>query len=310
MVLGTNPASDDPLWQDETDTADNGGMSDKSAARVLLQTVADGETPVTPEQIAEAKRQIAAVRAQYEGTPQWMRAPNGHPARLTETQWLQVRTPLFKAWFGDWERKAVLKGAAVKSVSAKDIPITGKGPVDTAKQWANNNPGITAKAITIDGNFEIMITPGIKDSFGHDTKYPNKVYVLPALKDVIERGAYIGHAPDAKGVTIENYYWAAPVDIDGDKKIVFIRTRKADGDPRNKLYVHEVFTEDEIKNSEAIQPQGILTSADLRASELYKSLTHGAYDVNNVSKVLDENGEPEIRTNAQGEQVFTNSIIG
>jgi hypothetical protein len=235
--------------------------------------------------------QIADVRAQYEGSPQWMKAPNGEVTRLTEKQWLQVRTPAFKAWFGDWERKAALEGAAVKSVSAKDIPITGKGPVDTAKQWADNNPGITAKAITIDGNFEIAITPGIKDSFGH-AKYPNKVYVLPALKDVIERGAYIGHASDITGATIENYYWAAPVNINGDKKIVFIRTRKADGDPRNKLYVHEVFTEDEIKNSKAIKPQGVLTSADLRASELYKSLIHGACDVNSVSKAIDENGEP------------------
>lgn len=43
------------------------------------------------------------VRRQYEGTEQWMKAPNGKPTRLNERQWLQVRTPSFKAWFGDWE---------------------------------------------------------------------------------------------------------------------------------------------------------------------------------------------------------------
>ncbi|WP_298068118.1 hypothetical protein [uncultured Mailhella sp.] len=32
-----------------------------------------------------------------------MKAPNGQPTKLTEQQWLQVRTPEFKAWFGDWE---------------------------------------------------------------------------------------------------------------------------------------------------------------------------------------------------------------
>lgn len=30
-------------------------------------------------------------------------APNGQPSNLTPTQWQQVRTPEFKAWFGDWE---------------------------------------------------------------------------------------------------------------------------------------------------------------------------------------------------------------
>ena len=30
-----------------------------------------------------------------------MKAPNGKPSYLTEKQWLQVRTPEFKAWFGE-----------------------------------------------------------------------------------------------------------------------------------------------------------------------------------------------------------------
>ncbi len=30
-------------------------------------------------------------------------APNGKPSNLNENQWHQVRTPEFKAWFGDWE---------------------------------------------------------------------------------------------------------------------------------------------------------------------------------------------------------------
>jgi len=48
--------------------------------------------------------EIDTIRAQYEGTPQWMKAPNGQPTKLTERQWLQVRTPSFRKWFGDWEK--------------------------------------------------------------------------------------------------------------------------------------------------------------------------------------------------------------
>ena len=43
------------------------------------------------------------VRKQYENTDQWMKAPNGAETKLNEKQWLQVRTPSFKKWFGDWE---------------------------------------------------------------------------------------------------------------------------------------------------------------------------------------------------------------
>lgn len=39
----------------------------------------------------------------YAGSDSWMKAPNGKDTKLTEKQWLQVRTPSFKAWFGDWE---------------------------------------------------------------------------------------------------------------------------------------------------------------------------------------------------------------
>jgi hypothetical protein len=33
---------------------------------------------------------------------------NGKPTNLTECQWVQVRTPSFKKWFGDWESSALL----------------------------------------------------------------------------------------------------------------------------------------------------------------------------------------------------------
>ena len=52
---------------------------------------------------AIAAEEREAVRRQYEGTDLWMKAPNGKLTKLTERQWLQVRTPSFKAWFGDWE---------------------------------------------------------------------------------------------------------------------------------------------------------------------------------------------------------------
>lgn len=59
------------------------------------------------EEIAEAQKQYEDVKSKYMGTPLWMKAPNGKPTNLTEEQWVRVRTPNFKRWFGDWERLAL-----------------------------------------------------------------------------------------------------------------------------------------------------------------------------------------------------------
>ena len=54
-----------------------------------------------------AEEQLEALRKQYEGTAKWLKAPNGEKSNLSEKQWLQVRTPNFKHWFGNWEAPTI-----------------------------------------------------------------------------------------------------------------------------------------------------------------------------------------------------------
>ena len=49
-----------------------------------------------------ASEQYRAVREQYYGTDKYMIAPNGKASNLSERQWIQVRTPNFLEWGGDW----------------------------------------------------------------------------------------------------------------------------------------------------------------------------------------------------------------
>ena len=65
----------------------------------------------TDAEIAEARRQKDEVKAKWTNPDGTMKkgyhcAPNGKPSKLTEEQWLLVRTPNFKKWFGDWEALA------------------------------------------------------------------------------------------------------------------------------------------------------------------------------------------------------------
>jgi hypothetical protein len=57
-----------------------------------------------------ARDEYAEVEAKYKGTDEWLKAPNGESTNLSERQWIQVRTPSFKKWFGDWEKFAGMQG--------------------------------------------------------------------------------------------------------------------------------------------------------------------------------------------------------
>ena len=46
--------------------------------------------------------EMRSIKAQAKKDGTFMKAPNGKPTKLSEKQWLQVRTQAFKNWFGDW----------------------------------------------------------------------------------------------------------------------------------------------------------------------------------------------------------------
>ena len=83
----------------------NNGQFRKSAKTLAKLDEADASvgSASTPQGGDSPAAEYAAVEAKYKDTPEWMKAPNGKPTNLTEKQWVQVRTPSFKAWFGDWE---------------------------------------------------------------------------------------------------------------------------------------------------------------------------------------------------------------
>lgn len=82
--------------------------------------VNDGTGQVLFQTAPASQESLAAVRSMYEGTDAWMKAPNGKPTKLKERQWLQVRTPEFKAWFGDWEADPA---SASKAIDENGEPL-------------------------------------------------------------------------------------------------------------------------------------------------------------------------------------------
>lgn len=78
-----------------TDMALQGQLDVKS-----IQSIA---SPLMYSAREDAELEFKLVEEKYKGTDQWLKAPDGSQTQLTKRQWVQVRTPQFKEWFGDFE---------------------------------------------------------------------------------------------------------------------------------------------------------------------------------------------------------------
>jgi hypothetical protein len=87
-------------------------------------TVAQSKAAQTPEQ-----RQFAETEKAIGGKPAYEKAKAAGKTKLNYGQWVQVRTPAFKAWFGDWE---AVRGAKQLS-QAKPLVLDGVKPLDGKK---------------------------------------------------------------------------------------------------------------------------------------------------------------------------------
>ena len=232
-----------------------------------------------------------AVRKQYEGTEQWMKAPNGEPTNLTEDQWIVVRTPAFKAWFGDWEAEAEKqKYLNTAPINVTEKKITKSGGVtarDAAFAWADAY--LPVQVSTRFGEVEINRT-SVKDSLGHGFSQ-KKLDAITSLPEGMKVAAFIGEAKDFNGADIDNGYFCYPIMYQGEKQVVFCRARRDVNS--NKIYVHEVWTEDEIRGIPLQTAAKFSNSKPHGGNTLYKSILADFLNKGNeCSKIVDENGEP------------------
>ena len=94
---------------------------------------------------AEEIAQEEEVRQKYFGTDQWLKAPNGKPTNLTERQWLQVRTPNFIKWFGDWIN-APDNASVVRDENGEPKPVKHGTPNKDFYSFDSSKSGTTTDA--------------------------------------------------------------------------------------------------------------------------------------------------------------------
>jgi hypothetical protein len=259
-------------------------------------------------QIGKATQaELDAVFNQYhnkDGSPKagWLKAPNGKDTNLTENQWLAVRTPSFKKWFGEWETIAnaewVFNASPVKQMAGSEFAKSEIDLVTQVEEFFNSIGGKVER----EGLGEVDLTRrGAKDSIGHGLRR-EKAIAFMAVPDVIKHGKIIDHQVNWKGRGYDTYVIDAPVYIGNTEYIaeVIIEQNKSN---KNEFYLHEV----EIKE----KAQGAFKTATERGAPQASQLIIGKKlnDVKgNVSKIVDENGEPRTvyRGDKAGKDRFTN----
>ena len=222
-------------------------------------------------------------------------APNGKPSNLAPEQYRQVRTPEFKKWFGDWEKVATFKDAyerimAMPPVTAltgqefqKDgVPLTEK----VTKLWKERFNGV---AISPELGEVRLDLEGVKSSIGHGIG-SLKSAAFACVEDVIRNGIVFDRQENWKGRGYDTAVIAAPITIKDVEYICEVVVEQRSN--RQGFYLHEVEIkkklEDVFKTStEGGTPQASRSILALRAEDVKR-------EEENVSKVVDENGEPKV----------------
>ncbi len=172
----------------------------------------------------------------------------------------------------------------IVSIVQKDfVPYNNDGAFDkAATNWLKINP--IGNAYTDIGEVIINGKSVVRDMHHGDThdKYL-KLQTLPAVKDILESGTYLGYERDFSGKNISNHYFAGKIYYGNEEKIVFCRVRETDG-LTSRFYVHEVFTEDEIKKAVHV-PVINGSLPQLIGKPLYKFILQDVLNVNDSVKV-------------------------
>lgn len=244
------------------------------------------------EEISEAQKQYEEVKSKYMGTPLWMKAPNGKRTNLTEEQWVRVRTPNFKRGFGDWEKEAWAKAAM--DFLEKTAPVRKLSGGEFQKDGVKLTEKVPAYFKSI-GNVArndelgdvVLDLKGVEDSIAHGVGRLKSAAFM-AVPDVIEKGFIFNREENWKERGWNTAVIVAPIKLGEDDYVCEVVVKKVRGQQR--FYLHEV----EIKKT----LDGVFKSVanNGNASQVSKLILgkHLAEVKGNVSKVVDENGEPKV----------------
>ena len=205
----------------------------------------------------------------------FMKAPNGNPTNLNERQWLQVRTKAFKDWFGDWYALA-------------SLPKT----IDLRLEYFKNHRLKNELKYFIDNDIELydlykeainlILEQNINDKdFGFIKNSTNNII------KIFERAGlnkYVNTSYFAVDTVEDVQFDIKSTDYD-NARMDFEKLKKQYPELQLSFEINKTLNKEGLKLLKAFQQSDITQGIYTFINEI-KDLK------NNVSKVVDENGEP------------------
>ncbi len=244
-------------------------------------------------------------------------APNGEPSNLTYEQWVTVRTPAFKEWFGDWEHSyRINKWFNNENVLRIDAnAYSGLYDLNwrSAKQYALDN--LRGQYTVQDNGAVIELNrKGVSEVISENMGSELGLRLIAYIPDIIENSIFVYAEENQKTKNSFDYfeYYLTDIDVDGNRYVV----KSAVGVKEGRRYY--TFNLTEIKDKGAffnsrpvsdIQPgrptsQGSLS--DIKDTRLLSILQADS------SKVVDENGEPKVVYHGTASEfsIFNRDFLG
>jgi ribosomal protein L21E len=232
-------------------------------------------------------------RAKADGS--YMKAPNGKPTKLSEKQWVQVRTEAFKKWFGDWEKVHRI----AKLEKSKPIVLTGKEHIgkyelvrESAQRYLLDN---VRGEYRIDDTGEVVAISkvGAKKVTSHSQGDVAHMQSIAAIPEMIKNAVFMEERPAYKdNAKYTSYrYYVVGLKIGGEDYTARLTIGVKGGKSYYDHYLTEIEKGNLIKAARGFKPTGDLPYPSY--AEGKDTMLSSIMQVNS-SKVLDENGEPMI----------------
>ncbi|WP_298640860.1 hypothetical protein [uncultured Cardiobacterium sp.] len=272
------------------------------------------ELPVTPKQDSaqDSYQQTTANTAQaeefeataqrYGGEAAYEQAKAAGQTELDYRQWVQVRTPSFKAWFGDWE-------------AARDLNVDSPASKDSAeatlkalagKALTNNETGLTAY-VNRDQRGKMLSAAARRKSENNGFSSGQHYALAQRIEQLWRHATFVGEFIDTKhgDANIRIKRFAAPVRMEDSTHYVTILAKEniaaADG---QRIYTLELHTEETLRSTlgNLLSQQTESISPIRSADDIIEALA-AKVNPNATSKVVNpQTGEPQVvyhGTNAQ-----------
>ena len=182
-------------------------------------------------------------------------------------------------------RGEMLRTATAIEVSPNQIVSTkDKSARKVAEEWWDNNVGEAQWYDTEAGEVEINRN-SIESSLAH--RYGQmKLDAITSLVDGFGNAVYLGTMPDGtRQDGVLNHYFAYPINYNGRRCYVFCRALHDNNTKR--LYVHEVFVEENIKRGNTLQTAASQPHGGIA---LYRDVLANVLDVKNKEVAVSKDG--------------------